>query len=403
MTFLTSSRHAAAFALTASALAACASTSTPPPAVRAPAVRAPTAAPAPAFTLEPARFADLPGWAEADVSAAFGAFGRQCAVWTNRTPDAPLSTSARYGGQVGQWLAACAAAAAVAPGGERQFFETHFEPARVTGAGEARLTGYYEPIISASRSWTPVFTEPLLKRPQDMVVVELGAFAAAYDDPALRGVSRQLTGQLAGDRVRPYPKREAITAYQGQIIGYAHPADVYNLQVQGSGRLAFGEEGAPVRAAYAAQNGYKWNSALQALPAGSRTWAGLRAAIDAAPASARATLNTDPSYIFFAEEPITDPAAGPRGAAGIPLTAQGSIAVDPAYHPYGAVLFVDGLYEGGAFRRLLVAQDTGGAIKRGPRRGDVFFGSGAAAGTAAERMNAPAEIWTLLPRGAPTS
>jgi membrane-bound lytic murein transglycosylase A len=105
--------------------------------------------------------------------------------------------------------------------------------------------------------------------------------------------------------------------------------------------------------------------------------------------------------VFFAEEPIADPNLGPRGAAGVNLTAMGSIAVDPAFHPYGALLYVDGSYDGAPFDRLLVAQDTGGAIKRGPLRGDVFFGSGPAAGAAAERMNAPARIWTLLPKAVP--
>jgi membrane-bound lytic murein transglycosylase A len=102
--------------------------------------------------------------------------------------------------------------------------------------------------------------------------------------------------------------------------------------------------------------------------------------------------------VFFAEEAIGDPAAGPRGAAGIPLTAMGSIAIDPAFHPYGALVYVDGVYAGAPFRRLLTAQDTGGAIRRGPLRGDVFFGTGDAAGAAAEQMNGPAAWWTLTPR-----
>jgi membrane-bound lytic murein transglycosylase A len=200
--------------------------------------------------------------------------------------------------------------------------------------------------------------------------------------------------------VKPYPKRESIMPRTDQVIGYAHPADLYNLQVQGSGRIRF-EDGTEARAAYAAQNGYKWNSAMQAVPEGQRTWAGLRSYIDTS-GGAR-VLNYDPSYVFFAQETIADQTAGPRGAANVNLTAQGSLAVDPAYHPYGALLFVDGSYDGAPFRRLLVAQDTGGAIRRGPLRGDVFFGSGPAAGQAAERMNAPAKFWTLLPKGMPTS
>jgi membrane-bound lytic murein transglycosylase A len=108
--------------------------------------------------------------------------------------------------------------------------------------------------------------------------------------------------------------------------------------------------------------------------------------------------------VFFEEAPINDPNAGPRGAAGVPLTPMGSIAIDPAFHPYGALLFVEGAFDGAPFSRLLVAQDTGGAIRRGPQRGDVFFGTGAEAGARAERMNAQnARFWTLLPRGGPVS
>jgi membrane-bound lytic murein transglycosylase A len=353
--------------------------------------------------LTPARFSDIPGWTQADFVPALTAFRRQCAGWRLRPPDA-LVTGGRYGGKVGLWLPACTAADAVLPGQERAFFETHFEPALVdsVGQGEARLTAYFEPVIQASREWAPPYTEPLLRRPPDMVTVDLGAFAEAFDSGALRGAPRQLNGKLIGDRVEPYPKREAITPYQGQIIGYAHPGDVYNLQVQGSGRLRFAD-GTEARAQFSAQNGYKWNSALGALRNSGRltnsTWDGFKQWLDLNPGEQKTALNADPSYVFFQEETIADPAAGPKGAAGIPLTPMGSIAVDPAFHPYGAVVFVDGAFDGGAFRRLLVAQDTGGAIRRGPQRGDIFVGTGAEAGATAERMNAVSpRWWTLIPR-----
>jgi membrane-bound lytic murein transglycosylase A len=305
---------------------------------------------------------------------------------------------------VGLWLPACDAADRVQAGQERAFFESNFDPALVDsmGQGEARLTAYFEPVIEARREWSPPFTEPLLRRPPDMVTVDLGAFADAFDNNALRGAPRQLNGQLNGDRIVPYPKREAITAYQGQIIGYAHPADVYNLQVQGSGRLRF-PDGTEARAQFSAQNGYKWNSALGALRNSGRlasaTWAGFKQWLDLNPGEQKSALNADPSYVFFQEETIPDPAAGPKGAAGIPLTPMGSIAVDPNFHPYGAVVFVDGTYEGFAFQRLLVAQDTGGAIRRGPQRGDIFVGTGAEAGAYAEKMSAAGpRWWTLLPK-----
>lgn len=360
-----------------------------------------------AFSLAPARFDAIPGWASADMAPALLAFRRSCEGRRLRAADAALPGGGRYGGVVADWAPACAAAANVAPGGERAFFEANFVPHLIRGSGEARLTSYYEPIIQARRTPDEYFSSPMLQRPADMISVNLAAFAEAYDNETLRGAPRALTGRLVGAEVMPYPKRDAITPAPGQAFAYAHPVDVYNLQIQGSGRIAF-PDGSQVRAAYAAQNGYRWRSALGALRDSgqlpSATWAGFRTWSERNGAAATQTaLNADPSYVFFQEEPITDPSAGPRGASGVPLTPLGSIAVDPAYHPYGAVVFVDGTYDNAPFRRLLVAQDTGGAIRRGPMRGDVFWGSGAEAGQAAERMNGAARWWTLTPRAAPIS
>jgi membrane-bound lytic murein transglycosylase A len=368
----------------------------PPPPV-------PLPPPPPAFTLTDSAFAAIPGWAQADLAPALSALKRQCAVYRNRTPDSPLpggQYTGRYGAITRDWMPACDAALTVAPGQERWFFESFFMPSLVGGTGERRLTAYYEPVIPVSATLATGYSEPLLKRPSDMVTIDISAFAAVREDDALRGAPRALTGKLNGDRVEPYPKRAAIAPAPGQVIAYAHPADVYNLQIQGSGRIRY-PDGRETRAAFAAQNGYTWKSALGALrnagELAAATWANFRTWLDANPSRTREVLGADPSYVFFTEETITDYAAGPKGAAGIPLTGLGSMAVDPAYHPYGALIFVDGMYDGAAFRRLMVAQDTGGAIRRGPMRGDIFFGSGTEAGRNAERMNAPATWWTLLP------
>lgn len=386
----------------AAALAACAttpSTETRPPETTTP--------PEASFALRPASFSDIPDWASTDLAPALLAFKRGCEARRLRDPAAALPGGGRYGGTVADWAPACAAAQSVAPGQERAFFEANFIPHFVQGGGEARLTAYYEPIIEARRTPDATFSAPLLRKPGDMVSVDLAAFAEAYDNETLRGAPRALTGQLVGDQVRPYPRRGDINPNAQQAFAYAHPVDVYNLQIQGSGRIAF-PDGTQARAAYAAQNGYRWRSALGALrdsgelPSATwdnfRNWSNQRGA-----AATQQALAADPSYVFFQEEQIADPSAGPRGAAGVPLTGLGSIAVDPAFHPYGAVVFVDGQYDGQPFRRLLVAQDTGGAIRRGPMRGDVFFGSGPEAGQRAERMNAAARWWTLLPRGVPVA
>lgn len=389
----------------ATALSACASTgertSTGPTTT--------TETPVAEFALQPARFEDIPDWTRVDLAPALLAFRRACDGRRQRDPSAALPGGGRYGGTVADWQPACAAAQSVAPGGERAFFEANFIPNVVRGSGEARLTAYYEPIIEARRTPDSVYSAPLVRKPGDMVTVDIAAFAEAYDNEALRGAPRALTGQLNGTQVRPYPKREELNPSGDQVFAYAHPVDVYNLQIQGSGRIAF-PDGTQSRAAFAAQNGYRWRSALGALRdsgqlQGGATWQNFRAWSDQNGAAAtRQALNADPSYVFFQEERIDDPAAGPRGAAGVPLTPMGSIAVDPAFHPYGALVFVDGEYDGQPFRHLLVAQDTGGAIRRGPLRGDVFMGSGPEAGRAAERMNSQSpRWWTLTPRGAPIS
>lgn len=390
-------RLAISFALVAVLLGACATSP------RGSGVR--PAPPETPFALTSVDFDEIPGWREADHAPALLAFQRMCEAREQRAPDQPWSSVGRYGGVTANWRSVCALAQSVAPGAERAFFETNFVPHAVSGPGEVRLTAYYEPIIEARRTPDATYASPLLTRPSDMVSVDLAAFAEAYDNEALRGAPRALTGQLNGSQVRPYPPRSEITPADGQVFAYAHPVDLYNLQIQGSGRLAF-PDGTQSRAAFAAQNGYRWRSALGALrdsgelPAAS--WAHFKAWSDQRGAAAtQQALNADPSYVFFQEEQIADPAAGPRGAATVPLTPMGSMAVDPAYHPYGAVIFVDGSYDDQPFRRLFVAQDTGGAIRRGPLRGDVFFGSGPEAGQGAERMNAPARWWTLLPRGVP--
>jgi membrane-bound lytic murein transglycosylase A len=241
-------RHLASLAVASLALAACASTGEGERTSVGP--EAPAAAVG--FSLQPVDFGDLPGWQNADLAPALLAFRRACDGRRARDPSAALPGEGRYGGRVGDWAPACTAAQNVASGGERAFFEANFQPYEVRGEGEARLTSYYEPVIEARRTPQGAFTAPLLRRPTDMVTVDVAAFAEAYDNEALRGAPRRLTGQINGAEVRPYPKRDQLTPYQGQAFAYAHPVDVYNLQIQGSGRIAF-PDGTQARAAYASR------------------------------------------------------------------------------------------------------------------------------------------------------
>ena len=216
----------------------------------------------------------------------------------------------------------------VQPGQERWFFETYFEPSIVTGPGRSaphrlfRTRHPGEPRLGAAAS-----PSRCCRRPPDMVTVDLGAFAEAYDSDALRGAPRSLNGKLNGNRIEPYPKREAITPYQGQIIGYAHPADVYNLQVQGSGRLRFAGRHGGARAVLRAERlqvEFRSRRAAQFGPARSRRPGPTSAHwLDHNPGEQKSALNADPSYVFFQEETIADPSAGPKGAAGDSADADG--------------------------------------------------------------------------------
>ncbi len=249
-----------AVAASAVALAACATTPSP----TRPAQPTQPTQPTVSFALRLAQFSDLPDWGSVDLGPALTAFKRTCSGRAAASADRSISDAGRYGGTVGEWSPACSAALSVQPGGERSFFEANFTPYVVQGAGEARLTAYFEPVVQARRQPDAYYSEPIMRRPGDMVTIDVAAFADAYDDDTLRGAPRRLTGQLVGNRVVPYPARQNITPGPGQAFAYAQPIDVYNLQVQGSGRLAF-PDGAQERANFSAQNGYRWRSALGAL------------------------------------------------------------------------------------------------------------------------------------------
>ena len=428
------------------ALSSCATTQAPPAPPAKPQPPARTAMPAveaPTFVLRPASFADLPGWAGGDHTPALIAFRQSCTALTRRPDDQAFGRFAPYGGKVSDWRGVCAEAASVAvsPDAAKAFFERAFVPQFVEARPDqmSKLTGYYEPIVQARRSFQPGFSEPFLPRPTDLVSIDMAAFdeeqklsdaiaedvtkglsndvpqelrpaiQATLDDRLTRRFRTPVWGQISADgrSVKPFPRRSDIKVQNRAALAYAHPADVYDTQVQGSARVQF-EDGAQMRMAYDSQNGWRWNSIFGQLRArgdiqvankrGVKTWMDTQT-----PEAVRAAMDLDPSYVFFRLEPIGDPSLGPKGAQGVPLTPLGSMAVDPVAHPYGGLIYVDGAGPNAAgaqapFQRLMAAQDTGGAIRRGPLRGDVFFGTGDGALALAEKMNAPARFWTLLPR-----
>ncbi|WP_018148823.1 murein transglycosylase A [Henriciella marina] len=339
----------------------------------------------------PAAFATLPGWSEAEIYPGVMALKKSCRVFREGAADAPVSSVAPWAGQTMDWLPACAALEVVQDeASARTVMQALFRPVEINSPnGESRFTGYFEPVYEARTTPEPPFTEPVPAYPRDLER-ESGV-----------GIFQRLPN---GSR-RPYPDRAAITAAGVEPLAYAHPADVFFLQIQGSGKLVF-PDGSVLKAVYASHNGHRFGSTANWLlergwiSRGEASMQGIRAWMDrATPEQVRAAMNANPRYIFFTLEEPEDGDTGPKGAMGVPLTPLGSVAIDRDHNPMGVPMFIQttapGL--GGDWSGLLVAQDTGGAVN-GPVRGDIYFGTGKEAGERAGTMNAPGRLWVLLPR-----
>ena len=355
------------------------------------------------FGVEPAAFADLDGWDDDDQAAALVAFRRSCERMERYGDDVPMGRQAVMG-SIGDWRPACTAAADAA-GDARAFFETFFTPYAVSGEGGSTglFTGYYEPLIEGRVLPVPPFTAPLRRPPHDLIEVDLGRWSEA-----LKGKS--VKGRVKDGRLVPYFDRAEIEAGalngQGLDIFYVRPVDKFFLQIQGSGVVAFGS-GKRVRVGYAGQNGRDYRAIgrdlieMGAIEPVNVSMQSIRAWLDAHPNEAEAVMNKNKSYVFFRTVDGLDPDAGPLGAQNVQLEAGRSLAVDRAYIPLGAPVWLDttlptALGEA-RFRHLVVAQDTGGAIK-GAVRGDIFFGSGGLAAEAAGLMKNEGRYAILLPK-----
>jgi membrane-bound lytic murein transglycosylase A len=369
----------------------------------------------PALALTQVSFAELPGWTQDHSAAALGPFLAGCREMATMPPDQPLGgegEAAKLGGQPQQWRAACTAAAGVPPGDDaaaRSFFETYFQPYAVSDASaapaerqKALLTGYFDPEVRGSRAPGGMFRTPLLGRPADLVTADLGDFV-----PELKG--RSITGRVQNGRLMPYYDRAQIEAgalsrQRLEFLWLTSPIDAFFLQVQGSGRVLL-PDGRVVRVTYAGQNGRPYVpigrvlAERGAIPRDQMSMQAIRAWLEAHPAEAQQVINENPSYVFFREIDDLRPDQGPPGTLGVPLTPERSIAVDRAFLPLGAPVFIattDPL-SGAPLQRLMLAQDLGGAI-RGPARADIFFGWGQEAEERAGRMRAEGREYILLPR-----
>ncbi|MDP1633119.1 MAG: MltA domain-containing protein [Gallionellaceae bacterium] len=342
----------------------------------------------PAKALQEARWEDITGWREDNLAEAHGALLESCVALAKQ----PV------------WRGVCedARALPVENAALRTFFETRFRPWQVTNPDDSReglVTGYYEPLLKGSRVPGKLNRHAIYGVPDDLLVVDL---AALY--PELKNY--RLRGRIDGRKVVPYWSRAELAQQEAQLAGkalfwVADPIELFFLQVQGSGRVDL-SDGSRVRVGYADQNGHpytsigRWLVEKGELKLEQASMQGIQAWARANPKRVSEMLNTNPSFVFFRELP--DNGGGPLGALGVPLTPGRSIAVDPRAVPLGAPVFLATTHPNSdkPLRRLVLAQDTGGAIK-GAVRADFFWGFGAEAGAQAGRMRQRGEMWVLLP------
>jgi membrane-bound lytic murein transglycosylase A len=339
--------------------------------------------------LRPAAWSDLAGWGDDDLREAWPAWLQSCQVLASRPG----------------WQSACGQATAVDgtdAAAIRAYFQTWFRPYQATnpdGSTSGMVTGYFEPIIRGDRQRTERARYPIYGVPPDLITVDM---ASLY--PELKHM--RLRGRLVDNRLIPYYSRGDIEAaggtFAGQPIAWAEdPVELFYLQVQGSGRIAL-PDGRQLRIGYADQNGHPFRSIARLLidrgelTAGQATIQGIKQWGHQNPDKLAAVLNQNPSYVFFRE--LSTVEGGPLGALGMPLTERRSMAVDPRYIPLGAPVFLDTSWplSERPLRQLMVAQDTGGAI-RGGVRVDFFWGLGDGAGSLASRMKQQGRKWVLLP------
>jgi membrane-bound lytic murein transglycosylase A len=339
--------------------------------------------------LVPVRWSEVDGWQEDDPSLALGAFLKSCGPLRLRP----------------QWQAACLEAETIdrlSAQSARAFFERRFVPhqlQKAEGDPVGLATGYYVPDLRGSRQASPAYPYPLYRRPDDLLVIDL---RSVYPDLG----SYRLRGRLDGQRVIPYWDRAAIDGDARPLVGQElcwvdDPVELFFLQIQGSGRILF-DDGTRVMVNYAEQNGHpyrsvsKWLIDRGIMPREKMSMQNIKSWARENPGQVNELLNTNPSYVFFRELP--GDADSPPGALGVPLTPGRSVAVDPRYTPLGAPVFLATTWPDSdrPLSRLMMAQDTGGAIK-GPVRADFFWGLGDTAGAQAGRMKQPLRMWVLLP------
>lgn len=345
--------------------------------------------------LKPSSWESIEGFNQENLRLAWPAWQQSCTTLKNKPA----------------WQKVCAAAQQMDVEFDNQpsdatifaYLKTYFSVYQATnadGTDTGLMTGYYEPQLKGSRTQSEKFPYPLYTTPPDLISVALDE---VY--PELK--FKRLRGRLNGNKLVPYFNRAEIETENSPIARHAFvyvsdKIDLFFLQIQGSGLISL-DDGEQMHVGYADQNGHTYQSigkfliANGELTASEASMQGIKGWASKNPDKLQSLLNQNPSYVFFRELPAGLP--GPLGALGVPLLAEQAVAVDPKLIPLGAPIFLNTSMPNSSLplKKLVMAQDTGGAIKGGVRA-DFYWGSGNTAGEKAGAMKQSGKIWVLLPK-----
>jgi len=357
----------------------------------------------PDTALEPVAFTALDGWSDDDHVAALRTFRNSCQPILKRRARAMLGRHFEEAlRQVCERLGKLESPADEAAA--RRFFEENFRPVRIARLGEevGFLTGYYEPEVEGRRTASGDFNIPIYRQP--------GGFFAK-----LRTAARKLLRHRIGRRVAGQLDRAAIEdgALKGRALELCwlnDPVDAFFIQIQGSARVRL-EDGKLLRINYEASNGLPYTPVGRILidrgiiPREQMSMDAIRTYFAEEPEDAREIMRMNRSFAFFREVSELAPNSEPAGAQGVNLVRERSIAVDKAIHVYGTPFWIEADLPIASekpetrLRRVMIAQDTGGAII-GPARADIYFGAGIDAGTVSGRLRHPGKFFILVPKEA---
>ena len=354
------------------------------------------------------QFNQLPGWKTANLKKSLQTFQTSCRAFVKQNPEQAVGTE-HIDLHVKDWQPACHAALKIHHVSEKKarlFFHEWFLPVEYSDkktAGPGLFTGYYVPTIKGSYTQSKEFSVPVYETPSDLVTSDLGMFF-----PDLK--NRILIGRLSGKKLVPYYTREQIS--KGAIEDKARvlvwinsPIDRLFLGIQGSGMIEL-EDGTQLSIGYDAQNGAPYTAIAGVLikkgvmTKHNASMQAIKRYLEEHPEQMDKILNENKSFVFFRK--MSEGVA--LGSQGVALTPGYSLAIDRQWIPMGAPLWLNTTRpdsnkpdKSKPLQRLMIAQDTGGAI-RGKIRGDVFWGCGERATLVAGHMKNEGHYWLLLPK-----